>query len=66
LSTSIFQGNFQLVWNSTSLDALKTCPRKYQLSIIDGWQKKSKSRHLVFGGHYATAMENFFKHLILI
>ena len=52
----------QYAWDNTSMGTLQACPRKYQLSILEGWRQKDKSRHLVFGGHYATAMEHFFKH----
>lgn len=31
----------QIVWDSTSLGLYKTCPRKYYLSIIEGWQAAS-------------------------
>lgn len=51
--------SLQYAWDSTSLGELKTCPRKYQLSIVEGWRSKSSSVHLVFGGHFAKALERF-------
>jgi hypothetical protein len=51
--------NFQIAWDSTSLGWLKTCPRLYYYSMIEGWQPKNKSHHLVFGGHYAKGVERY-------
>ncbi len=39
----------QLAFDSTSLTALKTCPRKYQYEIVEGWTGRSVSVHLAFG-----------------
>lgn len=52
---------FQFAWDSTSLTAFVTCPRKYFYSVLQGWTSELKSAHLVFGGHYATALEHFHK-----
>jgi hypothetical protein len=49
----------QLAWDSTSLGTLKTCPRKYQLSIIEGWQPRATSVHLLFGQYYHSALETY-------
>lgn len=49
----------QIAWDSTSIGAFKTCPRKYQLSIIEGWNPRSLSVHLVFGQHYHKALERY-------
>lgn len=51
----------QFAWDSTSLGYFKECPRKYQLTILEGWRSSESSMHLVFGGHYAKAMERFFR-----
>ena len=51
----------QYAFDSTSLGYLKTCPRLYQLTILEGWSPKSESVHLRFGGEYASALE-FFNH----
>lgn len=49
----------QLAWDSTSLGALKTCPRFYQYSIVEGWQPRHISVHLTFGLHYHAALERY-------
>lgn len=50
----------QLLWDSVSIGAFKTCPRKYQLSIIEGWQQTS-AEALDFGIAYHAAHEEFAK-----
>jgi hypothetical protein len=52
-----FNQSGQFAWDSTSLGALKTCPRKYQLSILEGWQPKAQSFHLRFGIAYHKGLE---------
>lgn len=49
----------QIAWDSTSLGTFKTCPRKYQLSIIEGWTPRRTSVHLIFGLHYHKALERY-------
>lgn len=49
----------QFAWDSTSLGLLKTCPRLYQLSMLENWQPKTTSVHLVFGIHYHKALERY-------
>ena len=39
----------QIAWDATSIDLLKTCARKYQLSIIEGWVPRAESVDLTFG-----------------
>lgn len=53
---------FQWAWDSTSLSSFVTCPRKYYYSILQGWTSELRSVHLIFGGHYATALEHYHKH----
>lgn len=53
---------FQFAWDSTSLSSFVTCPRKYYLSMLQGWTSEIRSVHLIFGGHYASALEHFHKH----
>lgn len=53
----VFQGNFQLIWNSTSLDALKKCPRQYQYAILQGWATGGENIDIVFGLTYHKAVE---------
>lgn len=59
---SFNEAGFQYAWDSTSLSAFITCPRKYYLSMLQGWTSEQRSVHLIFGGHYATALEHFHKH----
>lgn len=55
----------QIAWDSTSLGALKKCPRYYQLSIVEGWRLtprygwKSNTLHLRFGHLYHRALEYY-------
>lgn len=58
-SLSQISPRFQIAWDSTSLGALKTCPRYYQLSILEGWQPRETSVHLVFGLHFHAALEHY-------
>jgi hypothetical protein len=51
--------NLQYAFDSTSLGLLKTCPRLYQYTIIDGWQSRDESVHLRFGIEYHAALELF-------
>jgi len=50
--------NLQLAWDSVSRGALLTCPRYYQLTIINGYTTKSENIHFTFGigthGAYET------------
>lgn len=53
--------SMQLQWDSTSLGELKTCPRKYQLSIIEGWQPKGdRNVHLEFGIWMHSGREKYY------
>jgi len=51
----------QYAWDSTSLGLLKTCPRKYQLSMVLNWQPKERSYHLTFGILYHSGIELYLK-----
>lgn len=51
----------QVAWDSTSLGLLKTCPRKYYLTMIENWNTKNQSLHLDFGIFYHKALEEFDK-----
>ena len=57
LSFSATVPNLQIAWDSTSLGTFKSCPRKYQLSIVEGWTGKYVSHHLRFGTLYHRALE---------
>lgn len=52
-----FTSGLQMAWDSTSLGALKTCPRLYQLSIVEGWQLRGDNIHLTFGIEFHAALE---------
>lgn len=54
--------NIQYAWDSTSLGWLKTCPRLYKYSMIDGYRLKAGGAvHLEFGGWYHSALEYYDK-----
>lgn len=60
-----FNTGGQYIWDSTSLKLATTCLRKYQYKLIDGWTGLQPSPHLIFGQHYATALEHYHKHIAL-
>lgn len=45
---SFDKAGFQFAWDSTSLTAFATCPRKYYYSNIQGWTSELRSVHLIF------------------
>src|SRR5271165_1229475 len=49
----------QFAWDSTSLNLLKTCPRLYQYTMIEGWTPLTESIHLRFGQEYHTALQDY-------
>lgn len=49
----------QYAWDSTSLSLLKTCPRLYQYTMIEGWASRDESIHLRFGIEYHHALETY-------
>jgi len=51
----------QYAWDSTSIKLAEVCLRKYQYKMLARWQPARKSVHLLFGGWYATALEDFHK-----
>lgn len=53
--------DIQYAWDSTSLGYIKECPRKYYLTMIQGWRSKGESVHLTFGIHFHKALELFDK-----
>lgn len=55
----VFDGARQRIWNSTSLNALKECPKKYELSILRGWTSLGENIHIIFGLAYHKAVELF-------
>lgn len=53
--------NHQIAWDSTSLGALKRCPRYYQYNIIEGYVSRNESAHLVFGSAYNNSLVTYHK-----
>lgn len=51
--------NIQFAWDSTCLGLIKTCPRLYQYTMIDGWAAKDTSVHLRFGIEYHQALQEY-------
>ena len=56
-----FHDNHQWAWDATSLNEAQACLRKYYYGMIRGLQPKNKSVHLIFGGVYASALEEYYK-----
>lgn len=46
---SSFKDGIQFAWDSTSISIFKTCPYKYKLVMIDGWNAKIIPPPLAFG-----------------
>ena len=61
LSFSTQIPKLQLAWDSTSLGALKRCPRYYEYNIIEGYVHRSESVHLRFGSEYNNALVTYNK-----
>lgn len=56
-----FRDGVEFAWSASTIKAAKTCLRYYQYTILEGWHHAGKNVHLRFGGHYATAIEHFYK-----
>jgi len=52
----------QWAWDATSITMAQTCPTYYKYKLIYGYRPKNTSIHLIFGQHYATALEHFYKY----
>lgn len=59
LSFSTELPELQLAWDSTSLGALKTCPRYYEYAIVAGYVPRDESVHLKFGLAYHESLEAY-------
>ena len=59
LSFSQINPKLQLAWDSTSLGALKRCPRYYEYNIIEGYVSRLESIHLRFGTEYNNALATY-------
>ena len=55
----------QWLWNHSTLEPAKVCPRKYYYTVIEGWRPRSSSDDLIFGSHYAKALETYHQHRAL-
>lgn len=51
----------QFAWDSTSIALAKDCWRKYYYTQRLSFRTRGDNVHLVFGGHYAKALERFHK-----
>ena len=51
--------SIRFAWDSTTLGALKTCPRLYQYQYVDGWAPKDDNIHLRFGIEYHQALHDY-------
>ena len=54
-------GALQHLWDSTSLGALKQCPRYYELSIVRGYAPRALAVDLRFGLLMHSARERFYR-----
>lgn len=59
LSFSKTRANLQIAWDSTSLGALKTCPRYYEYNILKGYVHRAENVHLRFGQEFHSALEAY-------
>lgn len=59
LSFSTQLPNHQLAWDSTSLGALKRCPRFYQYQILEGHVTRRENIHLRWGSEYNNAQVTY-------
>ena len=46
-------------WDSTCIGLLKTCPKLYYYTIIEGYRPKDESIHLRFGGEFHQALWDY-------
>lgn len=51
----------QYAFDNTSVTWYMECPRKYQYSMFGRWILKTPSVHLWWGGHFAKALERYYK-----
>jgi hypothetical protein len=61
LSFSNAVENLQIAWDSTSIGALKRCPRYYEYNILRGYSSRGESAHLRFGIEYNNALVTYHK-----
>lgn len=61
LPSSFDETGAQFAWDSTTLKAAFTCQRMYYYEFVEFWQANTISTDLIFGGHYAAALESYHK-----
>jgi hypothetical protein len=61
LSFSTIMPMHQIAWDSTSLGALKNCPRYYYYNIGMGYTTKAENVHLVWGSAYNNSLVTYNK-----
>jgi hypothetical protein len=49
----------QWAWSSTTLGLAKECKRKYYYAQILGYRNVGNNPHIIFGMHYAKALERY-------
>lgn len=59
---SIDGQGMQFAWDATSISMASKCMRYYYYKMIAGYAPKNTSVHLIFGGIYASALEQFYHH----
>jgi hypothetical protein len=52
----------QWVWSSSTLGLAKECKRKYYYAQILGYRGVGANPHLIFGAHYAKALERYHRY----
>ena len=57
---SFDENGVQFAWDATSVSNYAKCPRYYKWVNLEGWQPLETSVHLLFGGWYAKALEEFY------
>ena len=63
MTNKSFEEGVQFAWDATSITLARTCMRKYKYKMLDGWQPRRTSVHLIFGALYATALEHYHLHI---
>ena len=53
--------DLQIVYDTMGTELIKVCPRKYQLTMIEGWQPRGRNPHLDFGLATHSARETYDK-----
>lgn len=62
---SFDEEGLQFAWDSTSIKLADECLRKYYYKLVEGWQPREYGVHILFGGHFALALEHYYKWIAL-